>query len=140
MNTKHILEGRTILNIQIASDKLALRFETDKGDVVAKVDGDCCSHTWIEEVEVLATLPCSVAAVEDLSLRKSECVDYDTIQFYGCKITTDKGDITIDYRNSSNGYYGGDLWWPKEDPEAYNHYYGGVYDQNVSTEQWVDLS
>lgn len=33
-----------------------------------------------------------------------ECVAY-----YGLKITTEKGRAVIDYRNDSNGYYGGSL-------------------------------
>jgi hypothetical protein len=40
----------------------------------------------------------------------------------------------IDYRNESNGYYGGELCWPDD------HFYGGVHGQNVSTEQWVDVT
>lgn len=32
----------------------------------------------------------------------------------GFKVTTDKGVIVIDYRNASNGYYGGSLSWPGE--------------------------
>ncbi len=35
--------------------------------------------------------------------------EYDCLQFYGYKITTDKGDATIEFRNSSNGYYGGSI-------------------------------
>ena len=31
------------------------------------------------------------------------------VAYYGLKITTDNGRAVIDYRNSSNGYYGGSL-------------------------------
>ncbi len=44
------------------------------------------------------------------------------------------GACVIDYRNESNGYYGGDLVWPGKA----HHFYGGVYGQNVSTERWVE--
>lgn len=30
--------------------------------------------------------------------------------FYGYQLTTNKGHCTISYRNSSNGYYGGNLY------------------------------
>lgn len=50
--------------------------------------------------------------------------------YYGCKITTGKGYALIDYRNSSNGYYGGSLSWPDD------HHYGGVSGQNNSNEEW----
>ena len=53
---------------------------------------------------------------------------------YGVKITTDKGHIVIDYRNASNGYYGGNLSWPDD-----SYFYGGVHGQNESNEEWVDI-
>jgi len=31
----------------------------------------------------------------------------DCVAYYGLKITTEKGRAMIDYRNDSNGYYGG---------------------------------
>jgi len=33
----------------------------------------------------------------------------DQVEYYGLKITTERGRATIDYRNDSNGYYGGSL-------------------------------
>lgn len=60
--------------------------------------------------------------------------DDECIKYYGFKITTSKGHIIIDYRNSSNGYYGGSLEWPDTD-----YFYGGVYRQNVSTQKWIDV-
>lgn len=33
----------------------------------------------------------------------------DYLQYYGVQINTDKGAFTLEYRNSSNGYYGGSL-------------------------------
>jgi hypothetical protein len=60
--------------------------------------------------------------------------DPDVLAFYGCKISTDGGEIVIDYRNDSNGYYGGSLSWPGE------HFYGGVHNQNVSKEEWREIA
>jgi hypothetical protein len=31
------------------------------------------------------------------------------VLFYGYKIVTDKGDVTLAFRNLSNGYYGGSI-------------------------------
>ena len=40
----------------------------------------------------------------------SEYCEYpDCLRFYGLKVTTEKGRATIDYRNNSNGFYGGSL-------------------------------
>ena len=129
------LVGETIIAIQLASDKKAIRFILSDGtDVVAETDGDCCSNSWIEHVELPASFPAVVIAVEDINMPDlGGSDDGNEICYYGCKITTDKGIIIIDYRNESNGYYGGSLVWPGES------YYGGVYGQNESTLEWKDV-
>ena len=125
------LIGKTLIDIQLASDGGAIKFVTDQGEIIARADGDCCSTTWIESVELPALgLPAKVSAVEDLDLGEREDEEYECLAFYGCKIDTDKGSMTIDYRNESNGYYGGNLSWPGD------HFYGGVFGQNISKEEW----
>lgn len=133
----HILIGRTIESLQIADDRKALRFVTTEGEVIAKCDGDCCSNTWIEHLELPALgFPAKVVSVDDLDGRREESGEYgDVTQHYGCKITTERGEIVIDYRNASNGYYGGNLSWPDDD-----YFYGGVHGQNISTCNWVDAT
>lgn len=80
--------------------------------------------------------PAKVIAVDDLEMPDLGDMDgCDVVAYYGCKITTDKGVIIIDYRNDSNGYYGGNLSWPDD-----NYFYGGVYNQNVSNEKWKELT
>ncbi len=130
------LVGKTINEILIADDKMALLFKCADGDHLVKVDADCCSDSWIESIEKPALgFPCNVLNVENLELSDGEeNEDFEVTSFYGCKITTDKGDLVIDYRNSSNGYYGGNLSWPDD-----KYFYGGVYGQNISTEKWVDV-
>jgi hypothetical protein len=131
---QHCLVGKTIIKIRIAEDKRALLFITDGGEIIVRADGDCCSDTWIEHIE-LPTLPAKVASVEDIDMPDlGSPSEYECIQYYGCKITTDKGVMVIDYRNESNGYYGGSLSWPDDD-----YFYGGVHGQNVSDEKWKDL-
>ena len=122
------LIGQRLLKVLVSTDKAAILFETEAGMVEAKANGDCCSHSWIESVESPAhALGGVVTEVEDLDMpdqQGGDRGDQECLKFYGCKITTDKGSFTIDYRNSSNGYYGGSLEW---DP---TRYYGGVYGQN----------
>ena len=134
----HCLDGKTITQIEIATDKRAMRFMIEGADpIVAKADGDCCSSTWIEHVELPALgFPAKVLKVEDIDLPGSNDNDseYECLAVYGLKITTDKGEVVIDYRNSSNGYYGGNLSWPGE------YFYGGVHGQNVSDEAWAQAS
>ena len=132
----NILVGRSILSMKIAEDKKAILFETDQGQVIAKADGNCCSDTWIEHIELpVMGFPSKVLSVDDLDMPQvEESGEYEVIQVYGCKISTDKGDVVIEYRNSSNGYYGGNLSWPDD-----SRFYGGVYGQNVSKEEWIDI-
>lgn len=136
MGTENVLVGKTLQAMKIADDKKAILFVTDDGEVIAKADGDCCSSTWIEHIEFPALgFPAKVIAVDDLDMPDHGSPDeYSEIAYYGCKITTDKGEIVIDYRNESNGYYGGNLAWPDD------YFYGGVHGQNVSTMNWVDVT
>ena len=130
----NVLIGKKIVAMYLAEDKQALKFDIEGADaLVVRTDGDCCSHTWIEHLEIPALgFPALVTAVEDLDMNKDpDETDGDYVQFYGCKISTDRGEIVIDYRNSSNGYYGGSLSWPDD-----KYYYGGVHGQNVSKEEW----
>lgn len=129
-----ILVGKTLTKIDVAADKKAIRFTMEGGEtIVAKCDGDCCSSTWIESVEMPAgDLPAKVLAVTNLDLpSQGDGHGDELIQLYGLKLTTDKGDLVLDYRNESNGYYGGNLSWPGE------YHYGGVFGQNVCSEDWA---
>lgn len=151
MSKQNFFVGKTITGIKIASDREALLISTTDGDVVVPVDADCCSQTWIESVELPALgFPALVTAVENLDMDPYSTIDGwdepssnhkpskhhvggEVIAYYGCKISTDHGDIVIDYRNDSNGYYGGKLVWPGD------FFYGGVFSQNVSSQKWQDL-
>lgn len=138
---KNQLIGKTIKQVLLTEDRGAIKFVLADGDeVVAMCDGDCCSHTWIEDVLNLdAALGAEVVSVEDIDLpaefQQPTKTDHyeEEMAYYGLAINTTKGRCTIAYRNSSNGYYGGNLSWPGE------HYYGGVYGQNRAEEQWKDV-
>jgi len=133
----HDLEGKTINKILIAEDKQAILFKCSDGDVKALADADCCSYTWIENIDTPALgFPATVQSVRDLEMGDDiESEDGDVVTLYGIEIVTDKGAITIDFRNESNGYYGGDLVWPSG-----GYFYGGVCNQNISKEVWKELS
>ena len=142
---KNPLIGKRVVKVWLAADRKAIKFDVEGGDpVVVRADGDCCSSTWIESFDAPGALLGTVSAVEDLDMPnlgnvaaqaqdKTSGYDPECISYYGCKITTDRGSCVIDYRNESNGYYGGNLVWPDDE-----YYYGGVYEQNVSKEQWRD--
>lgn len=133
----NLLIGKKVVDVKIADDEQAMLFVTDDGQhLVVQVDADCCSYTWIESVEMPALgLPFNVISCEDLDMPDlGDIPGCDFVQYYGAKIITDKGEMIIDYRNDSNGYYGGNIVWPGDDC-----FYGGVYGQNNSSMDWVDV-
>jgi hypothetical protein len=141
MRDQNPLVGKVITAIWLAEDRAAIRFDVSDGPLVARAEGDCCSHTWIEDVlDPAAIIGSEVLRVVDLDLpdqlrQPTKTAHYEEeMQFYGLAIETENGRCTIAYRNSSNGYYGGSLSWPGE------RYYGGVYSQNVSSEHWRVLA
>lgn len=143
-NEPNVLIGKTIQSILLADDQQAIKFVlSDGSEVVANCDGDCCSNTWIEDVNnpefaigsaVLDAVDIDMPEGWVASKTKHEDHYEEEMQYYGFKITTAKGVCTIEYRNSSNGYYGGNLSWPGES------YYGGVHGQNETTGNWKMLA
>lgn len=138
-NDGAVLVGKTLTGLKIAADRQALLFQTTDGDVEVNVDADCCSYSWVEHIEMPALgFPAVVTAVDHLDMPEGGeskfHSDPEVLAFYGCKISTDRSEIVIDYRNDSNGYYGGSLTWPGE------HHYGGVYGQNLSKHEWTEVT
>lgn len=131
----HCLIGKTITDIQIARDKEAILFVCGDEQIIARADADCCSHTWVENIDLPALgFPATVIEANDIALNENLDDRDGELQYYGFCIKTDRGEILIDYRNESNGYYGGWLSWPED------HFYGGVYGQNVSKEEWEPVA
>ena len=134
--TKNPLVGKRVVAVYLADDRKAIKFDVEGGKpVIAWADGDCCSSTWIEDLDLPASLIGGVVrAVEDIDMPDLGSPDeYTEIAYYGLRITTDKGVCVLDYRNASNGYYGGSIEWIKD------CHYGGVYGQNESSEHWVKI-
>jgi hypothetical protein len=77
------------------------------------VKGDCCSYSWVEHLEM--PHPDDIYQATILSVKDSESVctenhpEHDCLQVYHTSFVTDKGEIILEFRNSSNGYYGGYL-------------------------------
>lgn len=134
---KNPLIGKTIAALQLTTDKKALRFVlADGAEVVARADGDCCSDTWIEHISLPAGgFPATVLEAADIEMPDlGEMPDREVVAYYGFELKTDKGHMVLDYRNDSNGYYGGNLSWPGE------YFYGGVHGQNVANDEWAPVT
>lgn len=99
--TKDIV-GKTLLKVVLHESHEVLDLIFDDVQIQLATEGDCCSHTWIESLTIVP---------DDLSLGGTKVIsdyyDEDYIQVYQTKIHTNQGSINIEYRNASNGYYGG---------------------------------
>ena len=110
------LLGREVTGFALSNDSetLSLSFR-DGGSADLVTEGDCCSTTWIESIDTPEYLKGTIQAIENIDMPSLGNTPtpkrgyVDEVQYYGLKITTDKGSAVIDYRNDSNGYYGGSI-------------------------------
>lgn len=107
-----LLLGRTVRQILMEPGEGRMRFLCEDGDRIDFVTGaDCCSETWFADiVGVEALVGQTITLAEEVEV--AEVDDNRTRQecdsFYGFRMFTAKGCCDFVYRNSSNGYYGGD--------------------------------
>jgi hypothetical protein len=113
------LIGKTVTGLRISEEKQFLTFETTSGEFGYYTDGDCCSISWIEHFEGVENLiGKAILKIEekDISARPDpDPEDHGCLQIYGFEFTTEKGTALLDFRNDSNGYYGGNLISAKPD-------------------------
>lgn len=115
-NIQRALIGKVIIDVTLEKSNEFIVFTLeDKSIVKLQASGDCCSYTWIESLDAPKALLGKVQAVEDIlmpdlgNIDGEHHKDVNQVNYYGLKITTNKGVCVIDYRNDSNGYYGGSL-------------------------------
>ena len=110
--------GKKLSSVFLSQDKSTIAFSFQDGtEKRFGVMGDCCSCSWIEHLE----MPGDIDGATLLSVNDSDEVitsdhnDHDEehgddcISVYNTRFATDRGEIVLEYRNSSNGYYGGYL-------------------------------
>ena len=110
------LIGKKISRICVNDDQHLLVFYHPEGQFTAyDTYGDCCSETWFADiVGVSALLNGVVERCDEIPMNAVYEADdarsrqqFDKV--YSVKLKTDLGYVDIAYRNSSNGYYGGDI-------------------------------
>lgn len=113
MDDLKVLEGKVIQALIMDSDKVQIAFITDQGRYNFFCEADCCSESWINHVaDIDVLLGHKVNEVESIDMfgllqvtpepTRQEC---DQVMFH--RLHTDKGICVLEFRNSSNGYYGG---------------------------------
>lgn len=107
--------GHTIKNLSLEDGGENLVFTTEKGNIIYTTYSECCSRSFFSDIEGLDNLlgekVLSVTERQewtDEETKKAESQgDYDSLSLYGYIIKTQKGTCDIEFRNDSNGYYGG---------------------------------
>lgn len=126
-NEEGIMEkmvGSKVAKVQLLDGGYIIRLFTDRGIFEGVVEGDCCSSTWIENVEYPAFgYPFEIAEVDHKwlpdNIPEEDEDNYEVIAYYGISFRGTRGDsLNIDFRNSSNGYYGGSLEWRTKNADA----------------------
>jgi hypothetical protein len=110
---KHLNKKIAGLSLNVSKDEVEISFQ-DGTSARFTTEGDCCSRSWIEHLEAPKDFVGAILlGVQDGGV--AEPPDYEPheddecVKFYETRFHTDKGDIILEYRNSSNGYYGGSL-------------------------------
>lgn len=112
--TFHELKGRKI--IDCSGDADTIKILTDDGiKHFYWAAGECCSSSWFENFEEFlpalkgSTIKEVKVKILDIQREDDHEEDGSYIQYYCWVLTSDKGYIDIEMRNSSNGYYGGSV-------------------------------
>jgi hypothetical protein len=117
------LEGKRIIGIEIdGEEQHYLRFTTDEGPICFYAYGDCCSESWFYHVlGVDALLGHTVTKAWEVEMPDAPDDGkgrQESDLLYGFRLTTTGGRADVEFRNSSNGYYGGRLdsvdWIPPD--------------------------
>jgi hypothetical protein len=110
--------GAAIQGVELSEGDTRMWVFTDRGRYTLTAEGDCCSESWFEHVDlpppVLGRPVLKVSAadkdgshVESDTSHPEYLQDEHEISF--ATLATDRGAFTFELRNSSNGYYGGYL-------------------------------
>jgi len=92
-----------------------IEFTLDDGDILRyEAYGDCCSSSFIEDIDDLEVL--QNATILEVDIESGESKENSLGEYTDCvsewtfyKFKTTKGYATLSFRNDSNGYYNGHL-------------------------------
>ncbi len=116
------LLNKTITKVEIGRDNTLLVFVTDLEERIGyESEGDCCSVSWFSNITGLENLigqeVLEVVAREEWTAgeqtdaeelyKKEYGYEPESLALYGWMLKTKKGTCDIEFRNESNGYYGG---------------------------------
>lgn len=106
--------GLTVIGVELFGDD-DVRVHLDDGQTaVFGLEGDCCSHSYYTDpAQFLELVGTKLQKVEERSSRDGSDnaekypEDGGETSWHFLVFETNKGHVTIDWRNDSNGYYDG---------------------------------
>lgn len=104
--------GKTIKKVFINLDRDKMFWIVDNKVYEVYAFGDCCSSSWFEHCDNADVFKnAKLLAFEDFSQTypNDDDENYNYIRVNMLKFATTKGRCTIEFRNSSNGYYSGEV-------------------------------
>ena len=128
MSEFDVLVGKRINGLFIGDDAWALVFRDINGrHYCFRTENDCCNTVWFNHVNGVETVlgegnvfdilrGAMVTGVESKGWTDDHTDEdgYDVIQDGFWTISTDRGYIDLEVRNSHNGYYGGSVVYDEE--------------------------
>ena len=110
------LAGKKVTGISGYPDDGTCSLIVDHSSIVTfALEGDCCSHSYYTDVKQFNELVgATISKVEErhgdqIKERQAEAAGAESVRWHFLVFTTDKGHVTIDWRNDSNGYYDGNI-------------------------------
>ena len=102
------LIGKEVLSVEFSEN--TLRFNLKHDAVIYEAVGDCCSSSFIEDLDNIEALQNAVLeSVDVVEGEVAEKEDWKVSEWTFYKFKTNKGLCTLSFRNDSNGYYNGRL-------------------------------
>lgn len=107
------LIGRELVGVEVSADKERVTFRCVDGVQTFGVTTECCDVAWIEHLELpVGSARWVVTGHRRLDERIDSAEgggDNDVLRVYQDVFATSRGDIVLEYRHASNGYYDGGL-------------------------------
>lgn len=117
------LLNKIIVKVELSEDRETFCFtDADGIRYFYNAYGDCCSSSWFSNItgiknllgqKIISVIDREEFTDEEQKEAEAEYAkenDYgpESLALYGIILKTDKGSCDVEFRNESNGYYGGD--------------------------------
>lgn len=118
--------GKVLIRLSVGPEEGAIRLDFTEGPPLYVVTtGDCCSESWWADiVGVESCLGSQIREAIEIQMPEDdtepERTRQDSDARYGYTLFCERGVISLVFRNSSNGYYGGSAYGTHDEPRHFD--------------------